>query len=218
MSMKNRSARVAFYGCHAAVRADADGAHGVREVVNALLGQVVEWHPQVLRTRMVEWERMVSGKEWKGNGGMEDVERERARERESEKEQLRTWFSFLRAVLSALREDSEHGDRNMEEGKKRAKEIENVPHDKSNMDRIVYLVLDRVDLVQCSLNYLIEELVELVKDESCLVKVLVVMDTGRWVWDTDSLKGEERVIAVPDLDQKRVGLVEMSKLPHSNSI
>jgi len=72
----------------------------------------------------VEWERMVSGKEWKGNGGMEDVERERARERESEKEQLRTWFSFLRAVLSALREDSEHGDRNMEEGKKRAKEIE----------------------------------------------------------------------------------------------
>ncbi|EED20798.1 hypothetical protein TSTA_039920 [Talaromyces stipitatus ATCC 10500] len=216
--MKDRGARVAFYGCHAGVRADADGAHGARQMVSALLGQVVEWHPQVLRTRMVQWERLVDGKEWKGKKELEDMERERERERESESEQLRTWFNLLKEALSALREDYGHTYGNMEEEKKKVKEIGNVPQAKSDMDKVVYLVLDRIDLVQCSMNYFIKELVGLVRDEGCLIKVFVVMDTGRWVWDTDSFKGEERVIAMPDLDQKRVGLGKMPKVPQSSSI
>jgi len=202
-SMRKEGKKVAFYGCHPGVR--PDGFHDGREVVSSLAFQVLEWWPKLLRKRMAQFQSLVGSKAWKGLG-----DQERDGDRQSvQNNALKAWFTLLREVLVALREDGDFG-KDVQAGIA-MKAIKDARDSKDNKDSTVYLVVDRVDLVECPPRHFIRELVDLIKDERCLVKVLVVMDTARGTLDTEDLEGKEKVLLVLDLDQKRKGIAELSK-------
>jgi hypothetical protein len=70
---------------------------------------------------------------------------------------------------------------------------------------LVHLVLDRVDLVEdCTLRYFMEGFVDLIRDETLLLKVLVVMDTARQIWRPQDLEEEGRVMFMENLNQRKV--------------
>jgi hypothetical protein len=164
-----------------------ESSHTGRDVVVSLAYQVLEWEPKVLRRKMAQLRAVMRSEGWRGGEG-EDIRWDGNR-REIEKAAVKAWFLLLREVLAEV-----------------------------SGDGTVYLVVDRVDLVEgCAVRYFMEGLVDLVQDEKCLVKILVVMNTARGVWDADGMEEEGKAMVLQDLDQKRVGLAGMSKLVHSRS-
>lgn len=77
----------------------------------------------------------------------------------------------------------------------------------------VFLLLDRVDLCSWKLHNVMAALVELVESESCMVKIVVVLDTVRGEWDSD--RGEEsaldRVMVHQGWDQRKLSPMEVKK-------
>ena len=105
--------------------------------------------------------------------------------REMERTALACWFSLLREVLRDLKVYDAGQD-----GK----------------DKFTYLVMDRMDLVGLRVNYFVDELVKLFRDDEVSVKVFAVMDRVCGDWDEDLV--DERVLAVQGLDQKVRGPFE----------
>jgi hypothetical protein len=203
-----------MYSCHPGVRADRD--HDGREVVSVLTFQILEWRPNILRKYMAQFGALVRSNDWKRRRvhGEEEADVHLV-----ERDALRAWFRLLQGVLSAVREDDSEKETNSKSRHSISTEAIEATRDPDVIeakDRTIYLVLDRVDLVACSLRHFMAELVELVKDEKCFVKVLVVTDTPRWTWDTEGLEDERRVNFAQDLDQQR-GHLEVSRLVHSKS-
>jgi hypothetical protein len=62
-----------------------------------------------------------------------------------------------------------------------------------------------LDLVEVRVSYFMDELVALVRNEGCAVKVMAVVDTVRGEWDEDLNVTDKRVLIVQGLDQKPAG-------------
>lgn len=192
--VRGAGGRAAFYSCHPGVRADVAtvvgeevGSHTGRDIIASLAYQLLEARPKALRRTMAQLQAIVRHPEWlRGEAGDRDGDEDGdGRRREKDKAAVHTWFLLLREVLAEMRDDG-----------------------------VVYLVLDRVDLVEgCTVRYFMEELVGLVRDEKYLVKILAVMSTARGLWDAEDMQETGKVMVLQDLDQKKLGL---TKLPHSH--
>jgi hypothetical protein len=175
--LREKSARVAYYCCHPGVRTDDNDLDIdlAKDMLIKLAFQLLESQPKVLRRKMAQLQSTVAKPAWSlldskssGNHKHESYERQRAA--------LSSWFSLLREILEALREEG-----------------------------CTYLIIDRLDLLEVRLSYFMDELVALVRNENCLVKVMAVVDTVRGEGVEDLNVRDKRVVIAQGLDQKPAG-------------
>lgn len=182
--IREHGGRAAFYCCHPGVRQgvgrgnEKESRHSAKEVLASLAYQVLEWQPKVLRKKMAQVEAVLARPEWRTARENEDDDKYKSETAESERATLKAGFDLLKEVLGGMQEAGLG---------------------------LVHLVLDRVDLVEdCGLRYFMEGLVELVRDETLLVRVFVVMGTACQVWRPQDLEEERRVMFRDDLNQRKV--------------
>jgi hypothetical protein len=178
--LREKGARVVYYCCHPGVRTDDNDLdiHLAKDMLIKLAFQLLESQPKVLRRKMAQLQSIVAKSAWsildtKKNGNQKYESYEL---RERQRAALSSWFSLLREILEALREEG-----------------------------CTYLIIDRLDFVEVRVSYFMDELVALVKNEGCLVKVMAVVDMVRGEWDEDLNVRDRRVLVVQGLDQKPAG-------------
>jgi hypothetical protein len=179
---ENGNTEVAYYSCHPGVRTDKEIEINLeKDMLTQLSYHMLEWQPSILRRKMQQLQNLIHNPLWEGVAADSDGTEKRKRKhtgRNIEKAPLALWFSLLREVLLEMRVES--------------------PRD------CMYLVLDRLDLVECRIGDFMDELTALVKNEACFVKVFAVMDEVNGEWEAEMEK-EERVHFVPGLNQKKLG-------------
>jgi hypothetical protein len=179
---ENGNTKVAYYSCHPGVRTDKEiDIHLEKDMLTQLSYHLLERQPSILRRKMQQLQNLIHNLLWEGvDTGTNDTNKQKKKHtgRNIEKAPLALWFSLLREVLLEMRAES--------------------PRD------CVYLVLDRLDLVECRIGDFMDELAGLVKHEACFVKVFAVMDEVKGEWEV-GLENQERVHFVQGLNQKKVG-------------
>ncbi len=188
--LREQDKRGAYYCCHPGVRTDDNDldTYLAKDLLIKLSYKLLESQPRILRRKLAQLQSIVSQPAW----ALLDTPKLTMRKLESwelherQRIALASWFSLLREILEELKvEDQEVG-----------------------REEFTYLIIDRVDLVEMRVNYFMEELKKLVRDDGLRVKVLAVLDTVRGEWDEDLGVVDERILVVQGLDQKPVGTFE----------
>jgi len=179
-TLREKGAIVVYYCCHPGVRTDDNDLDIdlAKDMLTKLAYQLLESQPKVLRRKMAQLQSIVSKPIWSilDTKKNENYKCESYELRERQRAALSSWFSLLREILKELREEG-----------------------------FTYLVIDRLDLVEVRVSYFMDELVALVRNEGCAVKVMAVVDTVRGEWDEDLNVTDKRVLIVQGLDQKPAG-------------
>jgi len=167
---------VACYSCHPDVRALE---HTGKEVLSAIIYQILEWKPAILGRKEQQFRSMLQSEAWTNPGSNPA----------NEKAAVKLIFQLLSEVLVEMQDLGP-----------------------------LFLVLDRVDLCSWKLNYMMAALVDLVGNNSCTVKILVVLDTARGEWDVDYMEESvlDRVMVHQAWDQRKLSrgeVLQMSQTP-----
>lgn len=184
--LREKGERVAYYCCHPGVRTDDNDLdiYLAKDLLVRLAYQLLESQPKALRGKMAQFQTLVNQPAWRELDGKKkhmldsgyDLNEADYKQREKERTALSAWFSLLRGILEELQEEG-----------------------------TTYLIIDRLDLVECKVSYFVEELVAMIKDEKILVKVLTVIDTVEGEWELDLEVKDSRIFAMQGLNQKRAG-------------
>jgi hypothetical protein len=183
--LRENGERGAYYCAHPGVRTDDNVLDTLlaKDMLVKLSYSLLKSQPSILRRKGAQLHSIVNKSAFSvlDAKSLENRKLESWEMRDRQRNALACWFSLLREVLLELNVFDAGQD-----GK----------------DKFTYLVIDRMDLVELRVSDFVDELVKLVRDEKVRIKVFAVMDTVRGECDEDLCVVDERVLAVPGLDQK----------------
>ncbi|MCJ1438053.1 hypothetical protein MMC27_007440 [Xylographa pallens] len=144
---------------------------------------------QSLIYQILEWKPDVL--RHKNQSFLSSVRSEAWRESASEKEAINAVLRLLREVLTGLKDVG-----------------------------VITIVVDRLDLCEEKIFVVMDALVDFIGsivDESCVVKMMVVLDPAHGYWDAENLEGKhaERVMLRQDWNQRQLSPLEMQRKKQS---